>query len=472
MWGERFMKFLLIYGTEMTNPTIHKQKVELTSLVYPPLGLLYVGRSLEDEGHQVEILDLFVEKLAPEDITRHLSTIDAVGISVDNDAYNESAFVARTIKQNDPTLPIILGGPHCTLYPHDSLVNLPDADISVSGDGEHVVKEIARALTGTKKYSQIAGIHYKENNTIQTGLPAQLIEDLDSIPFPSRHLVDQYEYGKLGRTFFYRPKLTSMVTTRGCPYRCRYCLRHILSCEKFRQRSAQNVLAELREINGSYGSVMIGDDTFLADKKRAHAIFDGLIEMKADLNILIGGARVDSADKELYTKMKKAGVTHINYGIESGNQDVLDFYNKHATVQQIKDAVHLANDMNFFITGTFILGAPMETRKHIERTIGFACSLPLDIVVFYPLSYRHGSDLWYDAVKKGLIKENEHEILADSARGLSYFTKDEILQFCAQGLRRFYLRPRYFTHELIKALRTNDFGLLKTGMESLINTII
>jgi radical SAM superfamily enzyme YgiQ (UPF0313 family) len=463
------MEFLLIYGTEMSHPFIHRQKFELVSPLFPPLGLLYIGRSLEDEGHHVELLDLFVEKDSISEIKKKMTAVDAVGISVDNDSYNESAQLAHTIKNIDPSIPIIIGGPHCTLYPHDSLLNISAADISVCGDGEQAIKDVAAGLSGGKSFAEIPGIYYREKHDIKPGLPPTFIEDLDSLPFPARHLADKYDYGKCGETYLYRPKLTSMVTTRGCPFRCRYCLRHVLSNERFQQRSAQNVLDELSEINGTYGSVMIGDDTFLADKKRAHKIMDGLIELGSTVDVLIGGARVDSADRDLYKKMKKAGVKAINFGIESGNQDVLDFYNKRISLDQIRKAVRLSNEMNFFSTGTFILGAPLETKRHIEQTIKFARSLPLDNVGFYPLSYRHGSDLWREAVKNGLINENEHEVIADSRRGLANFTQEEMLQFCNKALRRFYVRPTYMTKEFFKAFIANDFRQVKSLIETVLH---
>ncbi len=458
------MKFLLIYGTEMNKPSVHKQQFELHGPVYPPLGLLYVGRSLEDEGHKAEIIDFFVEHDAMTTIKHKLSSADAIGISVDNDSYHESAQIAHTIKTIDPDIPIIIGGPHCTLYPEKALKNLPAADISVCGDGEQTIKNITHALEGKKPLSEIPGIHYREKQQIKKGKPPELIDNLDDIPFPARHLVDDYDYGKFGNTHLFTPPLTSMITTRGCPFRCRYCIRHIISYKSFRQRTAENVLREFKEINDSYGSVMIADDTFLADKKRAHQVLDGLIQMGSSLDILIGGARVDSADKDLYMKMKKAGVKYISYGIESGNQDVLDFYNKGVTIEQIHQSVQLSHKMGFFVNGTFIFGAPFETIGHFKRTIHLACSLPFDIVAFYPLSYRHGSDLWLDAVKKESIREDEHEVIADSKRNLGNFTREQILQWCTIASQKFYMRPRYVLSQLQKALRTKNPHILQSEM--------
>ena len=119
--------------------------------------------------------------------------------------------------------------------------------------------------------------------------------------------------------------------------------------------------------------------------------------------------------------MKKANVRYLGFGIESGNQDVLDFYNKKITLDQIRKAVKLANEMNIIARGTFIFGAPIETKKHFENTIKFACSLPLDVAIFCPLAYCPGSDLYNEAIKAGKINKNERSIVADSSRGLGNF---------------------------------------------------
>jgi len=138
---------------------------------------------------------------------------------------------------------------------------------------------------------------------------------------------------------------------------------------------------------------------------------DGLIELDSDIELIIDGARIDSADRDLYKKMKKANVKFIGYGIESGNQDVLDFYNKKITLEQIRKAINLCNEMNFITRATFILGAPFETKQHFEKTIKFACSLPLDIAIFRPLNYCPGAELWDEAVKQGKIMKNEKLLL-------------------------------------------------------------
>jgi len=289
-----------------------------------------------------------------------------------------------------------------------------------------------------------------------------VIDDLDSLPFPARHLSEKYDYGNFSG-FQPSKKFTSMITNRGCPFHCRFCTRYgNIKGWSFRRRSPENIIKEMQEISEKYKSIMIVDDTFLADKKATHKIMDRLIKMGLNLELYILGARVDTAEPELYKKMKKAGVKYLSFGIESGNQDVLDYYNKKITLQQIRKAIHLAKEMNFITQGFLIFGAPFETKEHIENTIRFVGSLPLDIVVFQPLTYEIGSDLWEEAVKNKKISKDDISVKTDSHLGLGNFTLEELEKYVKKAYRRFYLNPKYISRLLYGTLSHKDTTHLKT----------
>ena len=333
-------------------------------------------------------------------------------------------------------------------------------------DGEHVIVEISEVLEGKKPLDDVPGICFKnDKNKIQKASPAIIIDDLDGLSFPARHLVKKYRYGQIVIPNLKTEQFTSIITSRGCPHKCRYCTRHFLGMKRYRLRSIENVIRELKEIyNQGYKYVVIADDSFLSHPKRAYQIMDRIIQENLHFNIFLQGTRVDTADEALYLKMKEAGVKSIGFGLESGNQDVLDFYNKGITIDQIQKAVYLSRKMGFFTLGSFILGAPFETKEHFERTIRFAYSLPLDAVTFLTLEYRAGSDIWKEAVNQGKIRSDEYTVKSDVNRGLSFFTKEELDSTVKKAQRNFYLRPSYLCDEFIQAVIKKDFTFIKAGI--------
>ncbi len=457
------MRFLLIDSHGSLGLIIREKTGNFSSLYNPPLGLLYIGKSLEDEGHKVEVIHTQAENSFYDNLPNKLKNIDCVGISITSMRKKKTKSLTEKISEIDSSIPIVIGGPFCTLHPKRSLEYLKAADISVEGDGDFVIKDIAKAIEGKKKLSNINGVYYREKDQIKKGKKPKIITNLDELPFPARHLVEKYDYGKVRGSYLFKPKVTSMISSRGCPFKCRFCSRNAISYKTYRERSAENVFKEIKLVSEKYKSLFIVDDNFLVNKKRAHQIFDKLIKEKSDLDLLINGARVDSADKDLYKKMKKAGVKYIEYGIESGNQDVLDYYRKGFDINQIKKAVKLSRKMNFITMGNFILGAPFETKTHFEKTIEFARSLPLDLALFFPLAYMDGSDLWNDAVKKGVVSYKYDEfgqVINLKENGLSNFSHKELKGYCNNAVKKFYYRPSYFLRQIMRSILRKDFRLL------------
>jgi len=458
------MKLLLIRPGKLEDRAKNKLYAAASS---PPLGLLYVAASLEEEGHKAEIIDFYVDELAEEKTLKILNSVDAVGISVYTENMKDAKNISKKIKEIKPNIPIIIGGPHCIYLQKKSLMDIPYSDIVVGCEGERVIKDIARWLEGKKELANIPGIHFRYNGMIKKGKPHEIISDLDSIAFPARHTVYKYEYGDLGGWgHIYKKKVTAILSSRGCPFNCRFCARYgnVIKGWGYRQRSAENVVEELQTLDGKYRSVYIADDNFLVDIRRAHKIFDMILDIGLDFDFYIAGARVESADLKLYKKMKKAGVKFIGFGIESGNQDVLDFYNKEITLSQIRKAVSYAKKVGFIVYSTFIFGAPIETKKHLEKTIDFACSLPLDIALFTPLRYEMGSALWLKAVKDNIISKNDLYTPADSNRNLGILSRDEILKYVVKSHKRFYYRPRYIVNQFFKTLARGDLNMVLHGL--------
>jgi radical SAM superfamily enzyme YgiQ (UPF0313 family) len=424
--------------------------------------LLYIAKILEDEGDNVTILDFAAETFDEKKLEDTVKSADFVGLTIVTSMLDNAIELVKMIKKTKPQIKVIIGGPHCTLVPEKALADTK-ADICVQGDGEKVITHIKNAILGKIAFSKIPGIYYRENNKIKKGSPLKIIHDVDDIPFPSRDIVKKYNYGKEYNPKIKKGEFTSIITGRGCPFKCKFCSRNSICMKTYRMRSAKNVLAEIKELNKEgYKYIAFVDDSFLCNKKQANEIFDGIINEQLDMKFIIFGVRVDAVDEELFKKMKKAGVTHLYFGLESGNQDVLDFYNKKTTLNQTRYTVNLSHKIGFFNVGSFILGAPIETKRHFERTIKFAKKLPLDSVSFLHLKYVVGSDLWCEAVNKGKISDNEYIVYAGLEKGLSAFSKDEIGKYCKKASRNYYLRPTFFLNLLKKSLQNDDLGFLQS----------
>jgi anaerobic magnesium-protoporphyrin IX monomethyl ester cyclase len=461
------MRFLLLsLAEEWEQSGILGHKPNKTS-VFPPLGLLYIGSILEANGHEVDIIDVGLELNPRPLLEQKLKHADVVGMSVYTNTYIESAGYAHLIKQINPTMPILIGGPHCTFMKSRALKDIPYADIAVELEGENVILEIIKYLEGKKALRDIPGIFYRDRDAVRTGAPLTIVDDLDSLPFPARHLVKHYEYGHYPFGYIVKQKFTSMITSRGCAFHCKFCSRYsnVIQGYGFRQRSAENIVRELREIAEEYRSVSIVDDNFMANPRLSEKVYDSLIAEKINLDIMIVGARADTASSSLYTKAKKAGVRFIHYGIESGNQDVLDFYRKQLTLQQIRDAVTLAREAGFFVSASFIYGGPTETKRHLAHTTDFLCSLPLDTAVIRPFYYDMGAELWTLERNNGRLRDDEYVVRGDVARGLGLLTPTEIDQAIQHAYKRFYFNPSYEIRQMWRALKEKDFSRFKYNLK-------
>jgi anaerobic magnesium-protoporphyrin IX monomethyl ester cyclase len=433
----------------------------------PPLGLLYIATQLEKRGQNVTVVDFVAEAYTEEKLQKILEKTTVVCVTITSQIASSAGKLVAYIKKTKPAIPVIIGGPHCTLQKHQVLDEI-NADIAVMGDGEETIGEILDVFDNKKTLAEVHGIFYRDLDEIKTGLSGYEIKDLDQIPFPSRHLVKQYSYGKrqiAGVTFFAKGKITSMVTTRGCPFHCRFCVSKSIF-KKYRSRSAENVIKEFEEIAKEYDSVFVVDDNFLFEKKRAERIMDLLVEKQLNIEIWIAGIRVTDADANLFKKMKKAGVKSVEFGIESGNQEILNYYDKKITLDQIRKAVALSKKTGFLTIGNFILGAPIETEKHMDDSINFAKELNLDFAFFYPYNYLKGSALWEDAFHKGIVQETDLFLMNNSREGLGNLPLEVFRNKITEAYRRFYFNPRYLLSQLVRQIFVyKNFRVFYAGLK-------
>ncbi|MBN1758366.1 MAG: radical SAM protein [Chitinispirillaceae bacterium] len=418
----------------------------------PPLGILYLASELIAAGYDVDTYDFNAEQYSRERLVKCLAGADLAGISVMSFNLKEACGIIADSNQLFPDLPVIAGGPDLILRPR----YIEGTAAVVCHEAETIIVPLVRALIDGGALGDVPGIIYKNGDgEVCYGPPFNPVMNLDTIRFPRRALLRYHKgYSVIGR--HRGSKVTTLITSRGCPKRCRFCAHGAVSYRCYRQRSAENVLAEIAAIvHDGFEVIGIVDDNFTADKKRALAILRGIKAMNTRLSIAVQG-RVDAADEELFAAMREAGVKAITFGLESGNQDVLDYYEKGSSVEENAAAIRMADRAGLYTGGIFILGAPFEGREHFERTYRFAAHLPLDITTFWVLDYAFGSPLWEEARKKGIVRDGETIVPAGRERGTQQYPTEELVKLCERYFFRYYRRPSYWLRQLMKCLRVRD----------------
>jgi len=305
------------------------------------MGLLYLATPLEQNGYKVRLLNM--NSISHAEVPKGLlDWADLVGLSVPSYCRKSAIHLIKSIKQLRLELKVMVGGPDCILFPE----LFPDSDITVTGEAEGIIVDVANAVFQNLDLSHIPGLIYsKEDGTINSTGTLYPIKELDCSGFPDRSLLSYADERRPNsESQKVLPKSTELVSSRGCPRHCRFCSRDALTYSRYRERSVENVTSEFIQIaEQGYEMVWVSDDNFTVNTARALSIFSNLAELKLPLRLALSGW-VGSASKELFKAARAAGVRIISFGLESGNQDVLDFYQKGITLEQIKTAANLADD--------------------------------------------------------------------------------------------------------------------------------
>jgi anaerobic magnesium-protoporphyrin IX monomethyl ester cyclase len=372
--------------------------LKATGVLFPPLGLLYVAAYAEREGHQVVVRDLAVRRKG-EDID--FKKYDMVGISTDTTRHRQALQLAKRAKANGCT--VVMGGPHPG-YVDEEILSTQRVDFIVHGEGEVTFSELVAALENKNgQFDSIQGISFFSNGKLVRTPPRPFIENLDSLPFPARHLVhmDDYRRTKLGSR-----DITPLVTSRGCPYQCAFCASSHFFGTKVRARSVGSVLTELEEIDHRYhfNAVAFVDDTFNLFPKRVIDICHGIIEKKLDLWWWCL-SRIDLLlrNEEMVKEMVRAGAKSVFIGVESSNPKTLEELKKGIDAENTVQAVDLLKRNGLEIHASYILGGLDDTVKTIHDTIRFAKRLDTNVAQFSILTPYPGTAV-YEQVKDRIFK--------------------------------------------------------------------
>ncbi|MEP9411482.1 MAG: cobalamin B12-binding domain-containing protein [Candidatus Brocadia sp.] len=435
----------------------------------PPLGLCYLASVLRQAGIKSRIIDaLSFEKTMEETVEEILSLNPRyAGITAKTVAIFRAAELAEKIKKANPRIITIIGGAHITAVPRETMERFPQFDIGVVGEGEITIVELIQTLEENKDLRRVNGLIIRENDgNLFLTTPRPPIENLDSIPLPAWDMVPHLKYYHESATRFSKLPLGSVITSRGCPGKCLFCDNSIFG-RRFRAHSANYVIEMVKYLKSTYGikSLVFYDDYFTADRKRLKEICLKMIEEKLDLE-WVCSARVNAINEEMLFLMKQAGCFQIAYGIESGNQDILNLQQKGISLERVRSAVEMTHKAGIRTKGYFMIGHPTETQKTIFETIDFAKSIPLDnfqATYFTPFPGSPAYDVVdkYGAFEKDWEKMNMWDIVF-VPHG---FSKNDLRRYLKIVHRKFYFRPRIIW-SYIKLMRDPKYRrqLLREGL--------
>jgi len=436
-----------------------------------PLGLLAIGSSLKRAGHQVKILDLRISNSPDEELDSVMSSFDPqiIGIGVMTIECKYGFVDAAKVKAINPEVTIIFGGPHCSHEPR-FILNDPNVDLMVSGEGDLTIVELINALEQGKDIENVPGIAYKKNGSYIRTADRPVIRDLDKFD-QEYDLINLERYFNFQSSMDFFPvfrdkRFLPLVTSRGCPFKCTYC--HDIFDKSIQYRSPKAVVDEIEYLINKYGvrEFHIVDDVFNVNMKRAKIVLDAIIQRNLNIHISFpNGLRADFFDDELIDKMQRAGVYRMALGIESGSQRIQDMIKKDLDINIIYDVVEKLTRARMSVHGFFMLGFPSETRDEMKETIDFACDLGLTTANFSLVIPNPGTDLRQTFIESRESNfEDFSEYTFDAAScNASEVEGDDLVKLKREANRKFYLSMQRFRY-VLRAVEP------KWIMRSMINT--
>ena len=372
--------------------------------------------------------------------------------------------VLNKAKEICPNIITIAKGASFLCHALDVMHMNRNLDYILYGEPENTLREL---LLGIAPY-RILGLYYRDNIRVKFTGARPFIKDLDDLPFPARHLIDNNLYK--------RPDTGEVQAvikvSRGCPFHCFFCLATPVSGSEVRHRTPQNIVKEIQECIEKYNikNFIFWSDIFNTNKKWVIDLCNLIIEK--DLNITwSANTRADTADEEMAEIMYKAGCRLVSIGVESGSQDILDKIGKKITLDDVRLSVKIFKKFGIKIYNYFVIGLPWETEDTVEDTIDFAIELDSDFVSFYTATPLPGTKYYTYANENNLIDSNTsfkyaYYYPSVSAHNLS---KEQILKLHQQAVRRFYLRPSFIIKTLLKIKSKKEFfNYLNAGLKILL----
>lgn len=427
---------------------------------YYPLWLIYAAAVCEKDGFDIEFLDA---PAAPLDEAAALDAIRTRGegtrlfvIETCTPSIYSDIHFLEDVRQMFPEAKYLLVGTHPSALPEETL-GLSDAiDAIARHEYDYIVRDVARSLRDGRDMYEVPGLTYRRDGAIRSNPDMPYIEDLDEIPFASQFIKEHLNYKDYFFSASTYPEI-QIFTGRGCMAHCTFCVYpQTLHGHKYRLRSPENVVAEFQYIADNFPDVkeiVIEDDTFTANERRVQEICRHLMETGlAKRMSWLCNARVNLT-YETMAIMKKAGCRLIIPGIESGSEEILRNIKKGTNLKLIRAYVKNAKKASLFVHACYMVGNPGETKETMQETLRLALELNTDTAQFYPLLPFPGTEAYAWAKKNGYISGRYDEYVKEDGTincvlNLPGLSAEEMVKFCDDARKKYYLRPRYILHRL------------------------
>ena len=428
----------------------------------PPTDLMYLAAVAEKAGLEAKINDYSQNGDYEADLKEF--NPDYLVVNIATPTLEHDLDAVKKAKEICPDVITIAKGAAFLTLADRIIKEHNELDFGILGEAENTLKEI---LEGKPK-AEILGLYYKENDEVKFTGSRPFIEDLDSLPFPARHLVDNNIYRRPDNN---KVQATIKVS-RGCPFHCFFCLATPVSGTKVRRRSPENIVAEIKECVEKYNikNFLFWSDIFNIDKdwtmKLCQAIIDSGLKITWSAN-----TRADTADLEMAEMMYKSGCRLVSIGVESGSQYTLEKMGKKITLNDVRRTVKVFKKAKIRIYNYFVIGLPWETEETVEETIKFAIELNSDFISFYTATPLPGSRFYDYALEHNLFDketsfENAYYYPAVNTHNLS---RERVFELHKSAIQRFYLRPLY----ILKMLsRIRSFAEIKNYFIAGMNVLL
>lgn len=425
-----------------------------TVALRPPIDLMYAAACFEQVGVECRLVDYPGEEWGWERLESDLRDFrpNVVVMSITTPSLADDMKAAALAKRIDPEMVTVAKGAHFNTLDTDAMTRFPDLDLALRGEYELTCMDLAAG----KPVADIAGLTWRDGERIVRNPDRGLPDDLDQIPFPARHLGNNRLYKRPDTDAMQ----TTLVTNRGCPFSCTYCLANQVSGLKNRYRSVENVLAEIRECVHTHGirNFLFRSDLFTQNKRWVTRLCEGILDEKLDIE-WASNSRVDTVNPEVLAAMRKAGCWLIAFGVEKGDDASLEAINKKATADQARDALRMTREAGIQRSMYLLFGLPEDREETLRNDVAFAKELDPDFLeIFYPYPFP-GTPLYREAVEKGLLEDGTipKDAYGMPAMPTRHIPMDRLAKLRTTGLREFYMRPRFIARTLRKASSPREF---------------